>query len=124
MPDFLSQPTDAEGPVFNEPWEAQAFGLVLALHQRGFFEWSEWAEYLAKAITRAQEAGDADLGDSYYQHWLAALETLANDKGFTAVDELARRKLRWESAYLNTPHGQPISLAAAATHDRGEREPE
>ncbi len=113
MPEFLLQPTDTDGPVFKEPWEAQAFGLVLALHQHGLFEWSEWAEYLAKAITRAQKAGDADLGDSYYQHWLAALEALANDKGFIAGDELDSRKSRWESAYLNTPHGQPISLAAA-----------
>ena len=28
-------PRDADGPVFREPWEAQAFAMTLALHERG-----------------------------------------------------------------------------------------
>ena len=69
-------PCGAEGPIFREPWEAQAFAIVVALHQRGVFEWSEWAQYLSQAITRAQAAGDPDTGDTYYRHWLDALEAL------------------------------------------------
>jgi nitrile hydratase accessory protein len=74
------QPRDGAEPVFREPWEAQAFALAVALHQQGLFTWSEWAEALATQIATAQAAGDADLGDTYYRHWLAALEKLVAEK--------------------------------------------
>lgn len=69
-------PLDAGSPVFKEPWEAKAFAMTLALHERGFFTWPQWAEALSQQIELAQAAGDADLGDTYYQHWLLALESL------------------------------------------------
>jgi nitrile hydratase accessory protein len=72
-------PRDAEGPVFREPWEAQAFAMTLALHRRGLFTWPEWAAALGAEIKRAQAAGDPDTGETYYRHWLNALETLALD---------------------------------------------
>jgi nitrile hydratase accessory protein len=72
-------PLDADSPVFNEPWEARAFAMVLALHQRSLFTWPQWAAALSHQITQAQAAGDADLGDTYYQHWLLALESLVKD---------------------------------------------
>src|SRR5579871_2788221 len=74
-------PRDREGPVFNAPWEAQAFALALALHRRGLFSWAEWTAALAAEIRRAQAAGDADTGESYYRHWLAALERILVEKG-------------------------------------------
>src|SRR2546429_1991681 len=76
-----SIPRDAEGPVFREPWEAQAFAMTLALHERGLFTWPEWAAALAAEISAAQTSGDPDLGDTYYRHWLAALEKLVAEKG-------------------------------------------
>jgi nitrile hydratase accessory protein len=66
----------ADGPAFNEPWEARTFAMVLALHQQGMFTWPQWAAALARQIDLAQAAGDPDLGDSYYRHWLLALESL------------------------------------------------
>jgi len=72
-------PLDADSPVFNEPWEARAFAMVLALHERGLFTWPQWAAALSRQITQAQTAGYADLGDTYYQHWLLALESLVMD---------------------------------------------
>ncbi len=69
-------PLDGDRPVFNEPWEAKAFALTIALHERGLFTWPQWAAALARQIELAQAAGDADLGDTYYQHWLLALESL------------------------------------------------
>ena len=71
-------PMAADGPVFNEPWEARAFAMTVALHERGVFTWPQWAEALARQIDRARAAGDADLGDTYYQHWLRALESLVS----------------------------------------------
>src|ERR1700756_3565224 len=74
-------PLDADGPVFREPWEAQAFAMALALHARGLFTWNEWAEALADEIRRAQANGDPDSGETYYRHWLATLEKLIAQKG-------------------------------------------
>jgi nitrile hydratase accessory protein len=79
LPELPGMPQDADSPVFNEPWEARAFAMVLALHQRGLFTWPQWAAALSRQITQAQAAGDADLGDTYYQHWLRALESLVTD---------------------------------------------
>lgn len=98
------------GPPFREPWEAQAFATTLALHQRGLFSWSEWAQALAAQIAAAQAAGDADLGDTYYRHWLAALEALVAAKGAASNDELIRAQRAWDHAAERTPHGQPIDL--------------
>jgi nitrile hydratase accessory protein len=72
-------PRDGDLPVFNDPWEARAFAMVLALHERGFFTWPQWAAALSRQIALAQDSGDADLGDTYYRHWLLALESLAEN---------------------------------------------
>jgi nitrile hydratase accessory protein len=103
-------PQDAAGPVFREPWEAQAFAMTLALHERGLFSWKEWAEALSVEIKRAQAGGDPDTGDTYYQHWLAALEQLVAQKGVATRDALARYRDAWDHARERTPHGQPIEL--------------
>lgn len=101
---------DGAAPVFAEPWQAQAFALVLALHERGLFTWPEWAAALAAQIRSAQAAGDADRGDTYYRHWLAALEAIVAAKGAGSAAELQRYHLAWESAADRTPHGHPIAL--------------
>ncbi len=106
-----SIPRDADGPVFREPWEAQAFAMTLALHERGVFTWSEWAAALSREIKRAQAAGDPDTGETYYLHWLSALERLVAEKGVTSGESLARTKHAWEHACERTPHGQPIELS-------------
>jgi len=107
-----SIPRDADGPVFREPWEAQAFAMTLALHARGLFTWPEWAAALAEEIKRAQRAGDPDTGETYYQHWLAALERIVADKGVADVGTLARYRDAWDHAADRTPHGKPIELRA------------
>jgi nitrile hydratase accessory protein len=82
-PDALREvpgiPLDADRPVFNEPWEARAFAMTVALHERGLFTWPQWAEALSRQIALARADGDADLGDTYYQHWLRALESLVKN---------------------------------------------
>ena len=101
------------GPVFAEPWQAQAFAMTLQLHQRGLFSWPEWAAALTAQIGAAQAAGDADLGDTYYQHWLGALETLVQRKGAASAQGLQRHAAAWAQAAQRTPHGQPINLQAS-----------
>jgi nitrile hydratase accessory protein len=105
-----SIPCDAEGPVFREPWEAQAFAMALALYDRGLFAWPEWAAILGDEIKKAQAAGDPDTGETYYQHWLNALERMVAEKGVADASTLRRYHDAWDHAADRTPHGTPIEL--------------
>ena len=107
------QPHDDKGPVFEEPWQAQAFAMALKLSGSGLFTWKEWTETIGDEMQKSRDSGDPDLGDTYYDHWLRALERLAYEKGATDPAEFAERKEAWRRAYLNTPHGKPIELSAA-----------
>ena len=95
-------------PVFREPWEAQAFAMTVLLHERGLFTWGEWAQALGAQIASAVAEPAADR--SYYQHWLAALESLVAAKGASSAAELTRYQRAWEHAAHRTPHGQSIDL--------------
>ena len=112
-----SIPRDAEGPVFREPWEAQAFAMTLALHERKLFTWPEWAATLADEIKKAQAAGDPDTGETYYHHWLAALERIVAEKGAADAKMLDRYYDAWDHAADRTPHGEPIELQPGDFHD-------
>ena len=113
-PPNLSQlpqiPRDGNEPVFAEPWEAQAFAMTLTLHEAGLFTWHEWADALSDEIATARRGGDPGLGDTYYHHWLAALEGIVQTKGVIDATTLAARKEAWEEAAAHTPHGKPITL--------------
>ena len=106
------QPRDDDGPVFREPWEAQAFAMTISLHERGLFSWSEWAQALSQQIAVAQANGDPDLGDTYYHHWLAALESLVTTKQVSSKAELKRYQQAWDHAADRTPHGRTVELQA------------
>ena len=116
--DLPALPRDNDSPVFNEPWEAKAFALAVRLSEAGCFTWPEWVSIFSQEIKAAQEQGDPDLGDTYYQHWLNALERICAAKGLVGPDDMFQRKATWRRAYLNTPHGKPIELAAAFKPER------
>jgi nitrile hydratase accessory protein len=105
-----SIPRNAEGPVFREPWEAEAFALALSLNERGLFTWKEWAATLGEEIKKAQAAGDPDTGETYYHHWLATLERIVATKGLADAEKLAHTRDAWQRACQRTPHGTPIEL--------------
>jgi nitrile hydratase accessory protein len=109
-PEIPGIPRDDDGPVFREPWEAQAFAMTLALYDRGLFTWPEWSATLAEEIKRAQAAGDPDTGETYYRHWLSALERLIAEKGVATTDTLHRYRDAWDHAADRTPHGRAIEL--------------
>ena len=102
-------PRDGSGPVFAEPWQAQAFALALQLHAQGAYTWTEWALALSNRLTAA---GPEDDAARYYEHWLTALEGLVTAKQLAAGSELHARKQAWEDAYRNTPHGRAVELDA------------
>jgi nitrile hydratase accessory protein len=102
-----------ESPAFEEPWQAQAFAMTVALHESGLFSWSEWAIALSAEVKQPEAAVD---GHDYYEHWLAALEKLLAGKGVAdreAVDLLAAA---WARAAHATPHGKPILLENDPDH--------
>ena len=108
--DLPGFPSDGGRPVFRAPWEAQAFALALALHERGEFTWQEWAQALSEVIGEVRQRGDPDTGEDYYRHWLTALERIAARKGIVTESLLEQRRRQWDEAARRTPHGQPIEL--------------
>ena len=106
-------PRDADGPVFEAPWQAQAFALAVTLSERGHFSWATWARTLADELAAADARGEPDDGSRYYHHWVAALERLVVELGLSAATVLAERKEAWADAYRHTPHGQPVELGRA-----------
>jgi len=103
----LRQPDD-----FDEPWQAEALALAMALIDIGRITEGEWAEGLGAAIQRAQPDASDD-GSHYYIHVLDALETLALNKSLTTGHALTTRKAAWRQAYVVTPHGEPVRLTPA-----------
>jgi nitrile hydratase accessory protein len=112
-------PRDEGGPVFAEPWQAQAFALAVRLSEQGHFTWKEWAAALADEFQAAARRGEPDDGSRYYEHWLSALETLVTAKGLADPTALVTRKEAWAAAYRNTPHGQPVELLQSSAAPEG-----
>jgi len=107
-------PRDDGGPVFAEPWQAQAFAIAVKLSEQGHFTWKEWAAALAEELKAAADRGEPDDGTRYYEHWLATLERLVTSRGLSDSAALFARKEAWADAYRHTPHGKPVELGAAA----------
>jgi nitrile hydratase accessory protein len=105
-------PRDEEGPVFAEPWQAQAFAIAVRLSAEGHFTWTEWTAALGAQLQAAADRGDPDDGSRYFEYWLAALEQLVAEKKLTDLTALQKRKEAWADAYRHTPHGQPVELGA------------
>ena len=102
----MSQP-EPDAPPFAEPWQAEAFAMTVALHERGLFSWPEWARYLSAEVHAEDAAID---GSDYYRRWLLALERLLADKGLAPGAEVDRVADAWQRAAHATPHGKPILL--------------
>lgn len=113
IPEVPGIPRDGDGPVFGAPWQAQAFAMAVALHERGLFTWPEWAEALGRRIAASPAREGEDAGDAYYRQWLAALEDMVAGKGASTAHELHRYQHAWDHAADRTPHGQPIELLPA-----------
>ena len=80
--------------VFEAPWEGRVFGVAVALNEDGAFEWREFRDRLGDEISAAERAGSSS---SYYERWLAALETLVREKGLITESELEQRAFEYAS---------------------------
>jgi nitrile hydratase accessory protein len=105
-------PRDEGGPVFAEPWQAQAFAMAVQLSAAGYFTWTEWTTALGEQLQVAVKRGEPDDGSRYFEHWLTALEYLVTEKNLIDLTALSERKGAWADAYRHTPHGQPVELGA------------
>jgi nitrile hydratase accessory protein len=103
-------PRDDGGPIFAEPWQAQAFALAVRLSAQGHFTWKEWAATLADELKADASRGEPDDGSRYYHCWLAALESLVVSKRLSDAVALSAQKEAWAEAYRRTPHGKPVEL--------------
>jgi nitrile hydratase accessory protein len=107
-------PRDGDGPVFAEPWEAEAFALAVRLSAQGHFTWKEWATALADELKADAQLAHSDDGSRYYYCWLTALERLVVKKRLADGPALQARKEAWADAYRRTPHGKPVELEVEA----------
>ena len=72
---------------------------------------------MANELQAAARRGEPDDGSRYYEHWLAALESLVTAKGLANPTVLLTRKEAWATAYRSTPHGQPVELLQSRAPD-------
>lgn len=92
---------DASGPsapprdngelIFAVPWESQAFGVALALHEAGRIEWEDFRQLLIAEIGSWEATHSAEDSWSYYKCWLGALERLVSERGLVSADDLRAR---------------------------------
>lgn len=121
---------------FDEPWQAEAFALVVALNEAGRLPWDAWADALSRALgPAALAAGDAlptehdpQANAAYWRAWLDALEEVGRSRGWVAPLELGARRVAVR-AYARVaavpasfgstggpPHGSDLSaIPTAAT---------
>ena len=89
MPGNAALPRRNGELVFDAPWESRAFGMAVALHNAGAFEWQEFQRHLIDDIAAWERAHGQELSSwNYYQRWLSALETLLLEKGLCSEDEM------------------------------------
>lgn len=91
LPEDIGLPRDNGELLFEAPWEARAFGVAVALHEKGKFEWKAFSQALAAQIRRSELAGQSN---PYYESWLAALRVVVtHDKMLTPGDIDIRSEL-------------------------------
>jgi nitrile hydratase accessory protein len=79
--------------VFAEPWQGRAFGMAVALHERGLYEWEEFRQTLIAEVAAAEERPGPFI---YYEVWLATFEALLARKGLVTRDELEETTYQFE----------------------------
>jgi nitrile hydratase accessory protein len=93
--------------VFDEPWQAQALAMAVALQDIGVISPGEWAEALGR---KRNGAGLRDDGRDYYDSVVAALEEVIETRGLASRKALNELADAWTRAAHATPHGKSVSL--------------
>ena len=107
MTEALAQSPEAG---FDEPWQLEAFSVVVALTRQGLFTWPEWVDVFSQVIADQPQNSDETVTQAYYRQWSTALELILVEHAEVPRTEIERRHDEWHAAYLGTPHGQPVVL--------------
>lgn len=91
--------------VFEAPWESRAFGLAIALYERGHYDWEEFRGRLISEIGdwERSEEDERDVWD-YYRRWLASFEALVKDRGLLSEREIEERTSEFVSGARDDDH--------------------
>jgi len=79
--------------VFEKPWQGRVFGMAVALHEQGAYEWEEFRQVLIARVAAAESRGGPFV---YYEIWLATFEELLSKKGLVAPDDLEETTYQFE----------------------------
>lgn len=111
----LAAVLDVDGPaapprsngelVFSAPWESRAFGLAMALHDAGAFEWDDFRVQLMAAIGEWEREHASDECWSYYRCWQTALERVLAATGVVGAAELEARAVALAERPAGHDHG-------------------
>jgi nitrile hydratase accessory protein len=111
-----------EAPVFAEAWHAEVLAVAHGLTLAGLFSAAAWSSALGAALSERTAAGESDSDETYYAAALAALERLVAERSPETGAAHPERIAAWRRAYLRTPHGQPVELAAGIDPDSARSE--
>lgn len=100
----LAPPTANGEVVFEAPWQGRVFGMARLLAEQGHYSWDEFRACLIEQIgewDRSDAATDPSVDYRYYDHFLAAFQTLLADKGMLPGETLEARF----RTFAARPHG-------------------
>ena len=129
-----TEPPGEDGAVFAAPWQARAFALTVAFRREDDFPWPAFQERLAAELSdapsRAEAAATGSTDDAeaveetYYEAWLAALESLLVAEGVVDEAELAERVAEFAAGerdaaeFVVGDHGHDHDHAGGHGHPR------
>lgn len=87
-----------DGPTFDEPWQARAFALAVALTGEDQRDWT-WEEFQRELVSEVEaDPGPAGSDEAvYYRQWLRSLERFLVDRGAVDPDDLLARAAEFEA---------------------------
>jgi nitrile hydratase accessory protein len=92
----VDPPQESGDLVFEAPWQARAFGLVVTLYRQGLFEWNEFQNRLIEQVQADAFADEENDSESvYYRQWIAAFEQLLADKDLFDNETIEERTLEF-----------------------------
>lgn len=103
----------APEPAFDAPWHAQLFAMTVHLNETGLFDWADWAARFGATLARHGLSRELNGGDDYFQAWLVTLEAYLEEMALAEPAAVEEIRAAWERAYLETPHGRPVTLDGA-----------
>lgn len=86
---------EADAPLFDAPWQARIFALIVTTVKQGHLPWKTFQNQLVKAISEKERGAGADetvkIDNGYFDCWLTAVEETLKHEGIIAGDDVGRK---------------------------------